>query len=283
MDKIENIKEILRSLLFDEDSEYEIVKKKKKPEITWEPWMIDELKKCKESVIYFAENYCTINTIDGGQHLIDLFSWQKMELLNWTHQKQSNTCCSRQIGASTIQTIFALHQAIFNKGHKVVILTNKEQMAKEMTERIKRIYKNLPHWLKGGVPSYSKDRMDFCNESKILCHSTSTRGILGQTTNTLIIDNIDHTDPSYTIDILSSYLPIISPHKKSKIILCGTPNLYNPNNVQHSLKKMPEWNTSCYRWYCLEHRDEKWKADQLCMLNDNQAKWDQEYELKAFP
>jgi hypothetical protein len=281
MDKIENIKETLRALLFDEDSEYEIVKKKKKPEITWEPWMIDELKKCRESVIYFAENYCNINTIDGGQHLIDLFSWQKMELLNWTHQKQSNTCCSRQIGASTIQTIFALHQAIFNKGHKVVILTNREQMAKEMKDRIKRIYRNLPHWMKSGVPSFSKNRMDFCNESVISCNTTNTDDIRGQTVNTLIIDNIDYTDTSYTTDIFCSILPMVSAHKKSKIIICGTPNPYNPDSIQSKLSKQYKWNTTFYRWYCLEHRDEKWKSDQLCMLNDNQAKWDQEYELKS--
>jgi hypothetical protein len=45
--------------------------------IEYTPHMQSELLKCMEDVIYFAEHYCQIITIDGGKQLIKLWDFQK--------------------------------------------------------------------------------------------------------------------------------------------------------------------------------------------------------------
>lgn len=48
--------------------------------IDYEPWMIEELVRCSEDIIYFAEKYFTIVSIDKGKHLIQLHDFQKKML-----------------------------------------------------------------------------------------------------------------------------------------------------------------------------------------------------------
>ena len=42
--------------------------------------MVNEIIKCKEDIIYFAEKYYTIITIDKGKQNIKLWDWQKKVL-----------------------------------------------------------------------------------------------------------------------------------------------------------------------------------------------------------
>jgi len=48
--------------------------------LEYDPWMIEENIKCSQDIVYFAENYFTIVTIDHGKHLIKLHDFQKKML-----------------------------------------------------------------------------------------------------------------------------------------------------------------------------------------------------------
>ena len=57
--------------------------------------MIGELKKCKEDIIYFAENFFYIVSLDRGKEKIKLYNAQKQMLENMKDliEKYSNIAC----------------------------------------------------------------------------------------------------------------------------------------------------------------------------------------------
>lgn len=70
--------------------------------IEYEPWMIDEIIKCSEDIIYFAEKYFTIINIDTGKQLIELYDFQKKMLKAFINPPNNKRHCivkaSRQCG-----------------------------------------------------------------------------------------------------------------------------------------------------------------------------------------
>ncbi len=48
--------------------------------IDYDQYMINEIIKCKNDILYFAETYYTIVTIDKGKQNIKLWDWQKKVL-----------------------------------------------------------------------------------------------------------------------------------------------------------------------------------------------------------
>ena len=75
-------------------------------EIQYTPEMQKEFIRCMEDIVYFAENYCHIVTIDEGKKLIKLWDFQK-RMIKVMHdppvykgEKKRNSifCTGRQIG-----------------------------------------------------------------------------------------------------------------------------------------------------------------------------------------
>lgn len=60
--------------------------------------MVEELKKCKEDIIYFAENFFHIVAIDRGKEKIHLYEAQKRVLRSFVANRNVIVCSSRQIG-----------------------------------------------------------------------------------------------------------------------------------------------------------------------------------------
>ena len=117
--------------------------------------MIQEYIKCKEDIIYFAENYFHIITIDKGKQLIKLYDFQKkiLKACYDTPNGKQSICCKifRQAGKTTTFSIFMLHYALFNKDKTIAILAHLEKLAIEILDRIKMGFKNLPLWLQVGI------------------------------------------------------------------------------------------------------------------------------------
>ena len=57
-------------------------------EIEYTKEMIEEVIRCKEDIIYFAEKYFTIVTIDEGKKLIELFDFQKKILKQFVEPQE---------------------------------------------------------------------------------------------------------------------------------------------------------------------------------------------------
>jgi len=153
-------------------------------EIEYTPELLQEYIRCKEDIIYFAEKYFKVVTIDKGEHLINLYDFQKKMLKAFMGdgdpRQHLALCSSRQIGKTTISTIYIVHYILFNEDKTVAVLANREKTAIEILKRIKEAYANLPLWLQQGIDTdWSKTEILLENKCRIVAGSTASSAIRG--------------------------------------------------------------------------------------------------------
>ncbi len=260
--------------------EYELVIRKKEPVFNYEPWQVEEIRKCRDDVAYFAEKYVKICSIDHSSVSLKLYDWQKIELLNWKYNRFNNTRCSRQIGATTLQLIYCLHAAMFNDRFKIAFLVNKEKMATELINRLKAIISHLPNWLYPGVDSIGKSMISFVNESHIFLRCSSVDALRGYAANIVMIDNVDWSKMLYKSELINCIFPSITTSPKGQLIFCGTPKVGDINSLQRKLKSNGRFKTSEYLWYMHPDRNLSWKNTMIEMIG--KKNWAEEYELKRY-
>ena len=226
---------------------------------------IEEYIKCSQDIIYFAENYFYIRHLDKGRIKIQLRDYQKDLLKKFINHRFNIVLASRQIGKTTVYTIFALWYALFNQDKTVAILGNKLETAIEILGRIRLAYEELPNWLKQGVTSYNQKSITFENGSKILASSTSSSALRGMSINVLILDEFAFVMPNIYNEFVSSTFPVISSSKQSKIIIVST--LKGKNHFWKMYRDAEKGKNAFVptkvMWYQVPERDEKWKQDTI--------------------
>lgn len=248
-------------------------------EFEWTPTMVASLKKCKQNLLHFAENYFTIVNLDRGREKIKLFKCQKKVLRSLRDNRFNIVLASRQIGKTTLMTIYALWIASFQEDQRILIVANKEQTAINIFKRVRLAYEQLPNWLKPGVLEYGKTAMTLSNGSSIGISTTSSDAGRGDSCNVLILDEMAFIDNHLVEAFWKSVYPIISSSKKSKIFIASTPN--GTGNLFHDLytngvKGKNGWTPVRVDWWEVPGRDEKWKADTIQSLGSSQI-FDQEF------
>ena len=186
--------------------------------------MVDELRRCKNDIIYFAENFFYIISLDEGKQKIKLYEAQKRVLRSFVNERNVIVCSSRQIGKSTMLTVFSLWMVCFNDDYRAAIVANKETTAINIFKRIRMAYEQLPNYIKPGVKDYGKTGMTLGNDSSILVSTTTATSIRGDSLNCVLLDEAAHIESHLLLDFWASVIPTISSGKKSKILVVSTPN-----------------------------------------------------------
>ena len=190
---------------------------------------------------------------------------------------------SRQIGKTTLMTIYALWVACFQEDQRILVVANKEQTAINIFKRIRMAYEKLPNYLKPGVLEWGKTGMVLSNGSSIGISTTSSDAGRGDSCNCLILDELAFIDNHMVQDFWRSVYPIISSSKKSKIFVASTPN--GTGNLFHelysgALEEDPEkhngWHAERVDWWEIPGRDERWKKQTIRELGSREA-FDQEF------
>lgn len=256
--------------------------------------MQEEYLRCMNDIIYFAEKYCYIITLDEGKVLIKLWDFQKKVLKAMVdppefyneeediYEKKQHVIilASRQISKTTLSSIFILHYAIFNQDKTIAVLANKEKTALEIIQKIKMIYENLPFWLQPGLKSagWSKSRIEFGNGSRIIGASTASTGIRGFSINCLFLDEYSFVPASISDEFMASVYPTISSGKSSKIIMVSTPNGLNHfyNIWSDAIKGKNQYYPIKINWYDRPDRDETFK--QKVIRDIGITRWLAEYQ-----
>jgi hypothetical protein len=251
--------------------------------IDYSPEQALEFKKCAEDIIYFAENYFFIVNLDAGRQTIKLFEAQRDAILDILKNKRTIICASRQIGKSTLMTIVCLWNVIFKKDYQVAILANKEDQAKEILERIKLAYEELPNWLKAGVSEFTKENLRLVNGSKIFVSTTSESGIRGKSVNLLFVDEFAHIAAQIADPFFKSVMPTISSSKSAKIVLISTPKGAEGKFYEifrDAEKKKNGWCSVKIHYSQVPGRDAAWVKEQQAAINYDMDAWRQEFEIE---
>lgn len=249
--------------------------------IEYDSKMVKEVQKCTKDIIYFASNYYTIVNLDRGKESISLYPVQKKILKMLANDQRICLVSSRQMGKTTMISIFALWYTTFTNDKTVLIVANKEKTAKEVLSRIRMAYELVPIWLKSPVTEWQKESIEFANGSKILISSTSSTAARGTSINCLIVDECAHIDEFKQEEFFASVLPVISSSKKSKIFITSTPNgtsNYFYKTYSKAERGESDWKAIAVHWKDIPGRDEKWRKTALDDLNGDKQLFSQEYE-----
>lgn len=247
---------------------------------------IDEIIKCKTDIIYFAENYFKIVHMDKGEHIIQLYDFQKSILKSFVENdsEKRHRCLlsSRQIGKTTISTLYMLWFALFNEDKNIAILANKEETAKDVLAKIKLAYQALPIWMQHGIKDggWSKKSIELENGMAIMAASTASSAIRGKAIALLFLDEFAFVPSSIADDFMASVYPTISSSKTSKIIIVSTPNGMNHfyHIYRNSVNGTNNFKPIKINWWEVPGRDEEWKNS---MIKDvGQLRWNQEFAAK---
>lgn len=229
-------------------------------------WEIQEYIKCKNDIIYFAENYYYIQTIDDGKVKMKLWDYQK-QLLKVFDSPPNNkrhvvVCASRQCGKTESTRVFLIHYLLFKKDSNIAILANSEKTAKEILARIKMSYQLLPLWLQKGVKEggWNNLTIELENGVRILASSTSSNSIVGFTINLLYIDEVSKIADHIFDEFYASVLPTISSGKSSKIIMTSSPKGLNSfyTIYKDAVKNENNYYPVKLPWDVRPDRDDEW-------------------------
>lgn len=137
----------------------------------------------KRDVVWWAENFFHIITLDKGLTRIQLYPKQR-ELLNFiAGNTRTIVLSARQCGKTTSYTVFCLWYTTLFRDKKILICANKLATAIEIMDRIRKAYENLPFWIKPGILTYNKGEIEFANGSAIRASSTSSSAARGSSCN----------------------------------------------------------------------------------------------------
>ena len=248
--------------------------------IAYTKQMAAEIVKCRNDILYFAQQYFYIINLDEGRQKIKLYPIQRKELKLMAENNRVCIVSSRQQGKTTLLTIMILWYVMFNDDKTVLIISNKEDTSEEILQRIKLAYEEIPAFLKPAVTVWQGQTIKFANGSRIKISATSANSARGLSVNLLAVDECSIIDDFKADDFFKAVLPTISSSKKSKIILTSTPkgtNNYFYRVYQDALSGKSAWKAMSVPWYMIPGRDEEWKKMAVSDCGGDEKLFLQEY------
>lgn len=233
-------------------------------------FQVDEYTKCALDPNYFIENYVKIITLDAGLQGIQLYPFQKKAITTIYNERKIIIKAGRQVGKTTMVVGFILWYILFNEDKFVAILANKAKTAREILNRVKIAFEELPHWIQQGVKVWNKGDIELENNSRVLADSTASSAIRGFSISLLYLDEFAFVPNNIAEEFFTSVYPTISSGKTSKILISST-----PNGMNHYYKM---WNEAEEgrngfahieaNWREVPGRTDEWAKEQQKVLGD---------------
>ena len=247
-------------------------------QFNWTPEMVEDLERARKSILHFSRFFYIVS-LDEGKQPIKLYNFQKRVLKALVENRFNVVLASRQIGKTTILTIFALWMICFHDDYRVLLIANKQETAKNIFKRIKLAYEMLPNYMKPGVIAYAKEGMELENGSSIGISTTTSDAARGESINCLLLDEAAFILSEFMDDFWESVFPVISSSKKSKIFMLSTPNGVGNlffNTYTDAVAGKNGWHHERVDWHEVPGRDDKWKEMTMRALGSEES-FNQEY------
>jgi hypothetical protein len=216
--------------------------------------------------------------VDRGLINFKLHEFQEEMIRTFSENRFVICKMPRQVGKTTTTASYILWKVIFNEYTNVAILANKDKKAREILDRIQKMFENLPSWMQQGVTEWNKGNVELENGSKIVATSTSSSAARGDTYNLVYLDEFAHVERNIQDDFFTSVYPTISSGEKTQLIITSTPKgmelfykiWIDSEEGRNSYKRVE------VHWSDIPGRDQKWKEQEIA--NTSEDKFRQEYE-----
>lgn len=242
---------------------------------------ISEWLKCKNDILYFAEKYCKLMTPEGIKN-ITLRDYQKRYLRHLEQNRLSIYLSCRQSGKTTTSAIFMLHYVLFNVDKNALVLGNVGKTAAEILDKVKKIFYEVPHFLKPGIYKWNQGEIVLDNGCRILTSATTKNSAIGFTLHCCLWDEAAHIAPNIAESFYNNVFPTITA-ARARFMITSTQNGYNLfyrlykgaeagvseyKAFKTSWEEVPEWNPEKKCW---EKRDEAWHQKQVANYGSEEA------------
>lgn len=268
-----------------------------KPFKLYEVVLEDELKlRCADEHILFHKDYKEVYVKDLhiGDYVMTEYGLKKVisilqlnNTLNMcdvtVHNSHESYYTNHILSHNTTTTcIYLLHYILFNIDKNALICANILKTAKEIIDKTKKIFVELPFFLKPGIYKWNESEIVFDNGCRVQCTSTTGTSGIGFTINFLILDEFAHLAPNIAEKFYNNIFPTVVA-SKAKVAITSTQNgrnlfyrIYKAAEVGDSDYKsfktdwweVPEWNPDKKRW---EKRDESWHQRQVANYGSEEA------------
>ena len=240
-------------------------------------WELEEIQKCAEDVVYFANAYCHVMTDEGIRQIL-LRDYQIQILNQYQHHRKNVFVSPRQSGKTITSSIFLLWYLLFNFEKNAMIMANIGDTAAELMDKIKVIMKGLPFFLKPGLVVYNVMTMKFDNGCRIMAKTTTKTSSIGYTIHMLYMDEFAHINPNFINQFFKSVYPTISSSQIARVIITSTPNGMNKffEIYKGAVEGENEFNPIRVEWWQVPGRDEEWKRKEIAALGSEED-FNQEY------
>lgn len=238
---------------------------------------IEDYVKCAKDPIYFIRKFVKIVHVDHGLIPLDLYEYQERMINTFSDNRFVITKMPRQSGKSTAVVGFILHYLLFNSDKNIAILANKAELARELLDRVKKAYENLPLWLQQGILVWNKGSIEVENGSKVFATSTTGSAARGQSFSLVFLDEFAFVQHSIADEFFKSVYPTISSGQETKMIIVSTPK--GMNHFYRMWVEAEEGRSNfiplAVNWWETPGRDEHWKEQQIA--NTSEESFEQEF------
>lgn len=240
-----------------------------------------EFVRCMNDIVYFANKYCKLMTPEGIRN-IQLRPYQVNYLRHLEKHNLSIFLSCRQSGKTTTSAIFLLHYILFNTDKNSLVLGNKRKTAVEILDKIRKIFYEIPHFLKPGVFKWNESEIAFDNGCRCMAEATTINSGISFTFHCVLADEFAHIPPNILDKFYNNLFPTITAGK-ARFIISSTQNgfnlfqrLYiaaeNGENDYGAFRtdwwEVPEWNPDTHTW---DKRDDEWKRRQIANYGSEEA------------
>lgn len=242
---------------------------------------VQEWKKCANDLPYFIENYAKFMTPQGLRKIsLRDYQWEYLDLLIHNQLTIMRSC--RQAGKTTTSAMFLLWYILFNTDKNAIVLGNKGKTAREILNKVKQVFLEVPYFLKPGVEKWNENEVVFDNGCRILTETTVAEPAIGFTLHCVLLDEFAHIAPNIQEPFYANIFPTIDA-ANAKLMITSTQNgpelfcrlFVAAENGENDYKpftvnwdQVPDWDPKTKTW---KKRDEAWHRRKVANLGSEEA------------
>ena len=241
-----------------------------KSEVEMTEEQLEIRKRIQTDIVFFAENFFYITDPNRGRVRIKLHQYQKEMLVMLMKNRRIVCNFSRQIGKTTIVTIFITWFILTHTDKNVGVASYAQNSSVDILDKIKSAYVDLPIWLQFSVLVWNTNHIRLVNNCRIYTAATNGNSFRGKTINVLYVDETAIIENDIWKKFEDSVLPAITADKLSQIIYTSTPLGYNHfyKIVQDAKFNLSDFVYMEVKWDQVPGRGPKWKQEQLDNMSD---------------
>lgn len=237
--------------------------------------MIDEYSKCKDDIVYFAENYIDVNITDSEYKIkFKLFPYQVQVLA----EDRVTAKTARQIGFSLMSYVKIVHSIIFNHEKTIIYFSNSRDRFIYSLKRISEIFDlcTLPEVFKPKYITRNKGELRFDNFNVIIGASTISN-VRGFTITDLYIEEFDFVKDNID-EFIGVLFPTILWNTCYRMWVWSSVSNGNIQKLQKYLESNKTFNHYNLPWFVIPNRNNDWKNAHVEMIGKEY--FDSEYNNK---